>query len=143
VFKHPFSYGIKKSKSLSKSTLHFAEFFPFYDCYLRLIDNEEARALLDFYDGDAVGGESVEDEADLFSRDGQFECRQFQVVFDEDIEFGVDFPESCTDSDGKAEQLMLLALGEVVDADVAHTQFFTHLYADELMSMTTQATGRC
>ena len=83
--------------------------------------DEDARAVL-FFDGcDAVGIEAAADEADLFSWDWQFGSRQHQVVFDQDVEFGVDFPESVDDGVGKTEELVLLAPGEVGDADVAHT----------------------
>ena len=86
-------------------------------------------AVLGFDGGDAVGIEATADEADLFSWDGQFGCRQHQVVFDQKIEFGVDFPEAGDDGVGKTEELVLLAPGEVGDADVAHTQLFPHLDA--------------
>ena len=91
---------------------------------------EDARAVLGFDGGDAVGIEAAADEADLFSWDGQFGCRQHQVVFDQEVEFGVDFLEAGDDGFGKAEELVLLAPGEVGDADVAHTQLFPHLDAD-------------
>ena len=75
-----------------------------------------------FFDGgDAVGIEAAADEADLFSWDCQFRCRQHQVVLDQKIEFGVDFPETVDDGVGKTEVLVLLAPGEVSNADVAHT----------------------
>ena len=47
--------------------------------------------------------------------------RQHQVVLDQEVEFGVDFPETGDDGVGKAEELVLLEPGEVGDADVAHT----------------------
>ena len=83
-----------------------------------------------FDGGDTVGIEVAADEAGLFSWDGQFGRRQHQVVFDQEIEFGVDFPEASDDGIGKTEELVLLAPGEVGDADVAHTQSFPHLDAD-------------
>ena len=83
--------------------------------------DEDARAVLGFNDGDAVGVEAAADEANLFSWDGQFGRRQHQVVFDQEVEFGVDFPETVYEDFGKAEELVLLAPGEVGDADVAHT----------------------
>ena len=74
-----------------------------------------------FFDGgDAVRIEAAADEAGLFSWDGQFGCRKHQVVFEKEIEFGVDFPEAGDDGVGKAKELVLLAQGEVGDADVAH-----------------------
>ena len=45
--------------------------------------DEDARAVLGFNDGDAVGVEAAADEANLFSWDGQFGRRQHQVVFDQ------------------------------------------------------------
>ena len=92
--------------------------------------NKEARAVLGFDGCDTGGIEAAADEADLFSWDGQFRRRQHQVVFDQEVEFGVDFPESVDDGVGKSEELVLLAPGEVGDADVAHTQSFPHLDAD-------------
>lgn len=92
--------------------------------------DEEARAVLFFDGGDAVGIEAAADEAGLFSWDSQLGCRQHQVVFDQEVEFGVDFPEAGDDGVGKAEELVLLAPGEVGDADVAHTQLFPHFDAD-------------
>ena len=92
--------------------------------------DEYTRAVLSFDGCDAVGIEAAADEADLFSWDGQFGCRQHQVVFDQEVEFGVDFPEPVDDGVGKAEELVLLAPGEVGDADVAHTQLIPHLDAD-------------
>ena len=75
-----------------------------------------------FFDGcDAVGIETAADEAGLFSWDGQFGCRQHQVVFEKKVEFGVDFPEAGDDGVGKTEELVLFAPSEVGDADVAHT----------------------
>ena len=85
---------------------------------------------MSFDGGNTVGIEAAADEADLFSWDGQFRCRQHQVVFDQEVEFGVDFPETVDDGVGKTEELVLLAPGEVGDADVAHTQLFPHLDAD-------------
>ena len=83
------------------------------------------------FDGcDAVGNEATADEACLFSWNGQFGCRQHQVVFNQEVEFGIDFPEAVDDGFGKAEELVLLAPGEVGDTDVAHTQLFPHLDAD-------------
>lgn len=92
--------------------------------------DEDARAVLGFDGGDAVGIETAADEADFFSWDGQFGCRQHQVVFDQEVQFGVDFPESGDDGVGKAKELVLLAPCEVSDADVAHTQSFPDLDAD-------------
>ena len=92
--------------------------------------DEDAWAVLFFDGGDAVGIKAAADEADLFSWDVQFGCGQHQVVFDQDVEFGVDFPESGDDGFGKSEELILFAPGEVGDADVAHTQLFPHLDAD-------------
>ena len=83
--------------------------------------NEDARAVLFFDGGDAVGIEAAADEADLFSWGGQFGCRQYQVVFDQEVQFSIDFTETVYDGVGKAEELVLLAPGEVGDADVAHT----------------------
>ena len=88
--------------------------------------DEDAWAVL-FFDGcDSVRIEFARQEADLFSWDIQIMGRQHQVVFDEEVEFGVDFPEAGDDGFGKAEVLVLFAPGEVGDADVAHTQFFSH-----------------
>ena len=92
--------------------------------------DEDAWAVLRFDGGDAVGIKAAADEAYLFSWDGQFGCRQHQVVFDQEVEFGVDFPETIDDGIGKAKEFVLLAPGEVGDADVAHTQLFPHLDAD-------------
>ena len=83
--------------------------------------NEDARAVLGFDGFDTVGIEATADEADLFSWDGQFGCRQHQVVFDQQVEFGVAFPEAGADGVGKTEVLVLLAPGEVGDADVEYT----------------------
>ena len=84
-----------------------------------------------FFDGgDAIGIEATADENDLFSWDGQFGCRQHQIVFNQEVEFGVDLPEAGDDGFGKAKELVLFAPGEVGDADVAHTQLFPHLDAD-------------
>ena len=80
--------------------------------------------------GDTVGIEATADETDLFSWDGQFGRWQHQVVFDQDVEFGVDLSETGDDGFGQAEVLVLLVPGEVSDADVAHTQLFPHLDAD-------------
>ena len=44
--------------------------------------DEDAWAVSGFDGGDAIGIESAADEADLFSWDGQFGCRQHQVIFD-------------------------------------------------------------
>jgi len=83
------------------------------------------------FDGcDTVGIEAPADETDLFSWNSQFRCRQHKIVFDQEVEFGVDFPEAVDDGVGKAEELVLLAPGEVGDADVAHTQSFSHEDAD-------------
>ena len=83
--------------------------------------DEDAWAVL-FFDGcDAVGIEAAADEANLFSRNGQFGRWQHQVVFDKKVEFGVDFPEAGDDGVRKAKELVLLAPGKVGDADVAHT----------------------
>ena len=83
--------------------------------------DEDTRTVLGFDVGDAVGIEAAADEANLFSWDGQFGRRQHQVVLDQEIEFGVDFPEASDDGFGKAKELVLLAPSEVGDADVAHT----------------------
>ena len=83
--------------------------------------NKEARAELGFDDCDTVGIEAAADEAGLFSWDEQLGCRQHQVVFNQDVKFGVDFPETVYEDFGKAEELVLLAPGEVGDANVAHT----------------------
>ena len=93
--------------------------------------HKDARAVLGFDGGDSFGIEAAADEADLFSWYGQFGCRQHQVVFNQEVEFGVDFPEAGDDGFGKAEELVLLAPGEVGDADIAHTQLFPHLDADD------------
>ena len=93
--------------------------------------DEDAWSVLGFDGGDAVGIEAAADEADWFSWDLQFWCRQHQVVFDEEVQFGVDFPEAGDDGVRKTEELVLLAPGEVGDADVAHTQLFPHLDADD------------
>lgn len=92
--------------------------------------NKEARAVLGFDDCDTVGIEAAADEAGLFPWDGQFGRRQHQVVFDQEVEFGVDFPETSNDGFGKSKELVLLAPSEVGDADVAHTQLFPDLDAD-------------
>ena len=92
--------------------------------------NEDAQAVLGSDGCNAVVIEAAADETDLFSWDGQFGRWQHQVVFDQDVEFGVDFPEAGDDGVGKAEELVLLAPGEVGDTDVAHTQLFPHLDAD-------------
>ena len=92
--------------------------------------DEDARTVLLFDGCNAVGIKAAADESDLFSWDGQFGCRQHQVVFDQEIEFGVDFPEAGDDGVGKAEVLVLFAPSEVGDSDVAHTQLFSHLDAD-------------
>ena len=91
---------------------------------------EDARTVLVFDGCDAVGIEAAADEADLFSWDGQFWCRQHQVVFDQEVKFSVDFPETGNDGFGKAEVLVLLEPSKVGDANVAHTQLFPHLDAD-------------
>ena len=83
--------------------------------------DEYARAVLGFNDGDAGGIEAAADEADLFSWNSQFGCRQHQVIFDQEVEFGVDFPEAVDDGVRKTKELVLLAPGEIGDADVAHT----------------------
>ena len=83
--------------------------------------DEDARAVLGFNGSDAVGIEATADEADLFSWDSKFRCRQHQIVFDQEVEFGVDFPESVDDGVGKTKELVLLAPCEVGYADVAHT----------------------
>ena len=83
--------------------------------------DEYAWAILFFDGGDAIGIEAAADEAGFFSWDGQFGCRQHQVVFDQEVKFGVYFPETVDDGFGKSEELVLLAPGEVGDADVAHT----------------------
>ena len=92
--------------------------------------DEDARAVLSFDGCDAVGIEAAADEADLFSWDSKLRCRQHQVVFDQEVEFGIDFPEAVDDGFGKAEELVLFAPGEVGDTDVAHTQLFPYLDAD-------------
>ena len=83
--------------------------------------DEDARAVLSFDGCDTGAIEAAADEAGLFFWDCQLGCRQHQVVFDQEVEFGVDFPETVDDGVGKAEELVLLAPGEVGDADVAHT----------------------
>ena len=83
--------------------------------------DEDAWALLSFDGCDAVGIEAAADKTDLFSWDGQFGCRQHQVAFDQEVEFGVDFPEPGDDGVGKAEELVLFAPSEVGDTYVAHT----------------------
>ena len=83
--------------------------------------DEDARAVLGFDDCDTVGIEAAADEAGLFSWNSQLGRRQHQVVFDQEVEFGVDFPEAGDDGFGKTEELVLLAPGKVGDADVAHT----------------------
>ena len=83
--------------------------------------DEDAWAVLGFDGGDAVGIEAAAEEADLFSWDSQFGCRKHQIVFDQEVEFGVDFPEVGDDGVEKAKKLILLAPGEVRDANVAHT----------------------
>lgn len=93
--------------------------------------DEDAWAVLFFDGGNAVGIEAAADEANLFSWDGQFGCWQHQVVFDQEIEFGVDFPETINDGVGKSEELVLFAPSEVGDADVAHTQLFPNLNAND------------
>ena len=92
--------------------------------------NENARTVLGFDGGDTVGIEAAADEADLFSWDRSFRGRQHQVVFNQEVEFGVDFPEAGDDRVGKTKEFVLLAPGEVGDTDVAHTQLFPHLDAD-------------
>lgn len=92
--------------------------------------DEDAWAVLGFDGGDPVRIEFAGDEADLFSWDGQFGRGQHQVVFDQEVELGVDFPEVGDEGVGKAEVLVLLAPGEVGDADVLHTQSFPHEDAD-------------
>ena len=92
--------------------------------------DEDARAVLSFDGCDSVGIEAAADEADLFSWDSKLRCRQHQVVFDQEVEFGIDFPEAVDDGFGKAEELVLFAPGEVSDTDVAHTQLFPYLAAD-------------
>ena len=83
--------------------------------------DEDAWTVLGFDGGDAVGIEAAADEAGLFSWDCQLGRRQHQVVFDQEVKFGVDFPESVDDGIGKTKELVLLAPSEVGDADVAHT----------------------
>ncbi len=83
--------------------------------------DEDARAVLSFDGCDAVGIEAAADEADLFSWDSKLRCRQHQVVFDQEVEFGVDFPETVDDGVGKTEKLVLFAPSEVGDTYVAHT----------------------
>ena len=93
--------------------------------------DEDARAVLGFDGGNAVGIEAAADEADLFSWDGQFGCRQHQIVFNQEVEFGVDFLKTGDDGVGKADKLVLFAPSEVGDADVAHAQSFPHMDADD------------
>ena len=57
--------------------------------------------------------------------------QQHQVIFDQEVEFGVDFPEAGDEGFGKAEVLVLLAPSEVGDADVAYTQSFSNEDADD------------
>ena len=83
--------------------------------------DEDAVAVLFFDCCDAVGIEAAADEAGLFSWNSQLGRRQHQVVFDQEVEFGVDFPEAGDDGVGKTEELVLFAPSEVGDADVAHT----------------------
>ena len=83
--------------------------------------DEDAWAVLSFDGGDTVGIEAAADEADLFSWGGQFGRRQHQIVLNQEVEFGVNFSETGDDGVGKSEELVLLAPGEVGDADVAHT----------------------
>ena len=92
--------------------------------------DEDTGAVLGFDGCDAVGIEFAGNEADLFSWDGEIMGRQHQVVFNQEVEFCVDFPEAGDDGFGKAEVLVLLAPGEVGDSDVAHTQSFPHEDAD-------------
>ena len=92
--------------------------------------DEHAWAVLGFDGGDTVGIEAAADEADLFSWDCQLGCRQHQIVFDQEVKFGVDFPETVNDGVEKAEELVLFAPSEVGDANVAHTQLVPHLDAD-------------
>ena len=93
--------------------------------------DEYARTVLSFYGGDAVGIKATADEADLISWNSQFRCRQHQVIFDQKVNFGVDFSETVNDGVGKTKKLVLLAPGEVGDTDFAHTQLFPHLDADD------------
>ena len=92
--------------------------------------DEDTRAILSFDGGNTGGIEAAADETDLFSWNRQFGCRQHQVVFDQEVEFGVYFPEAVDDGVGKTKKLVLLAPGEIGDADVAHTQLFPYLDAD-------------
>jgi len=92
--------------------------------------DEDARAVLSFDGCDAVGIEAAADDADLISWNSQFRCRQHQVIFDQKVNFGVDFSETVNDGVGKTKKLVLLAPGEVGDTDFAHTQLFPHLDAD-------------
>ena len=83
--------------------------------------DEDAWAIL-FFDGcDAVGIEASADGAYLFSWNGQFGRQQHQVVFDQEIQFSVDFPESVDDGVRKTKEFVLFAPGEVGDADIALT----------------------
>ena len=83
--------------------------------------DEDAWAVLGLDGGNAVRIESAADETDLFSWNRKFGCRQHQVVFDQEVEFGVDFPEAADDGVEKSEKLVLLAPVTVGDSDVAHT----------------------
>ena len=59
---------------------------------------ENAWAVIGFNAGDEV----VADEANLCSWDRQFEGQKHQVVFDQEVEFGVYFPEAGDDGLGKS-----------------------------------------
>jgi len=92
--------------------------------------DEDAEAVFGFDGCDSVRIEAAANEADLFSWDGQFGRGQHQVVFDQEVKFGVDFPKAGDDGVGQAKEFVLFAPGEVGDADVAHTQSFSHEDAD-------------
>ena len=84
---------------------------------------ENAWAVIGFNAGDEV----VADEANLCSWDRQFEGQKHQVVFDQEVEFGVYFPEAGDDGLGTSSELILLILGKVSDSDVARSP---HLDSD-------------
>jgi len=92
--------------------------------------DEDAGSVLGFDGCDPGRVELAADEAGFGFGDGQVMGRQHQVVFDQEVEFGVDFPEAGDEGVGKAEVLVLLAPSKVSDADVAHTQSFPHEDAD-------------
>ena len=92
---------------------------------------EDAGAVLVFDGCDSVRIKFAAQEANLFSGDVQVMGRQHKVVLNQEIQFGVNFSETVDDGFGKAKELVLLAPGEVGDADVAHTQSFPHKNADD------------